>query len=45
MWNSPDTTLALVGDLPPDHIEQVLAELPKPGIRIWFRRIWARFFG
>jgi len=45
MWNSPDAALALVGDLPPDHIEQVLAELPRPGTRIWFKRIWARLFG
>jgi hypothetical protein len=45
LWNSPDTGLALVGDLPPDHIEQVLAELPRPGNRVWFKRIWFRFFG
>lgn len=45
LWNSADTTLALVGDLPPDHIEQVLAELPRPANRAWFRRAWALLFG
>jgi len=45
MWNGPGTSLALVGDLPPDHIDQVLAELPKPSTRAWFKRIWFRLFG
>ncbi len=45
MWNSPGASMALVGDLPPDHIEQVLAELPKPSTRAWFKRIWFRLFG
>jgi hypothetical protein len=44
-WNSPDATYALVGDLPPDHIEAVLAELPRPGQRNWFSRMWQRLFG
>ncbi len=45
MWNAPGTTLALVGDLPPDHLDGVLAELPKPGREGWMTRLWNRFFG
>ncbi len=45
LWNSPDATYALVGDLPPDHIEAVVAELPRPGQRNWFSRMWRRLFG
>ncbi len=45
MWNGPGVSMALVGDLPPDHIEQVLAELPRPSTRAWFKRIWFRLFG
>lgn len=45
LWNSPDSTYFLVGDLPPDHLEAVLAELPRPGQRNWFARMWRRLFG
>jgi len=45
MWNAPGTTIALVGDLPPDHLEAVLGELPKPGIDGWMTRMWRRLFG
>ena len=45
LWNSPDATYWMVGDLPPDHIEAVLAELPRPGERNWFSRMWRRLFG
>jgi hypothetical protein len=44
-WNSPDRSYVLVGDLPPDHLAQVLAELPKPGNRNIFVRLWRRLFG
>ncbi len=44
-WNAPGTTIALVGDLPPDHLEAVLGELPKPGIDGWMTRMWRRLFG
>ncbi|MEA3502258.1 MAG: hypothetical protein U9R47_05735 [Actinomycetota bacterium] len=45
LWNAPSTTIALVGDLPPDHLAQVLAELPRPGVDGWMTRMWRRLFG
>jgi hypothetical protein len=45
MWNAPGTTIALVGDLPPDHLEAVLSELPKPGREGWMTQMWNRLFG
>ncbi len=44
-WNSPGTAIALVGDLPPDHLEEVLSELPRPGTNGWMTRMWNRLFG
>jgi len=37
--------VALVGDLPPDHLEEVLAFLPRPGMDGWMQRLWNRLFG
>ncbi len=45
MWNAPGTTIALVGDLPPDHLEDVLTDLPRPGSHGWMQRMWNRLFG
>lgn len=45
LWNTPDTTYALVGDLPPDHLSEVLAALPRPAQRNWFARMWEKLFG
>lgn len=45
LWNAPSTALALVGDLPPDHLDEVLAELPSPGTDNWLRRMWRHVFG
>ena len=45
LWNAPASALALVGDLPPDHLDQVLTELPHPGTDNWLRRMWRRMFG
>ncbi len=45
LWNAPGTTVALVGDLPPDHLEEVLADLPRPGRHGWMQRMWNRLFG
>jgi hypothetical protein len=45
LWNAPGRALALVGDLPPDHLEAVLAELPPPGAEHWMQRLWHRIFG
>jgi len=44
-WSSPDQSYVLVGDLPPDHLVGVLAELPDPGDRALFVRLWRRLFG
>jgi hypothetical protein len=44
-WRSPDQSYVLVGDLPPDHIEAVLSELPGPGTRGVIMRWLNRLFG
>lgn len=44
-WKSAGTTYVLVGDLPPDHLDAVLGELPKPGRRNLFSRLWSGLFG
>ena len=44
-WNAPDETYVLVGDLPPDHLEAVLPDLPEPGNRAFLVRLWRRLFG
>lgn len=44
-WDAPDRSYVLVGDLPPDHLEAVLAELPEPGKRNIWVRLWRRLFG
>ncbi|MFQ5947889.1 MAG: hypothetical protein ACE5KX_03400 [Acidimicrobiia bacterium] len=45
LWNAPDRSYILVGDLPPDHIEAALAELPRPGNRNPLVRLWRTLFG
>jgi hypothetical protein len=45
LWNAPTTAIALVGDLPPDHLDQVLGELPLPGTDNWMKRMWRALFG
>ncbi len=44
-WHAPDHSYVLVGDLPPDHIAAVLRDLPLPGERSLFVRLWRRLFG
>jgi negative regulator of sigma E activity len=44
-WHAPDRSYVLVGDLPPDHLAEVLSALPEPGNRSWFVRMWRRLFG
>ena len=44
-WNAPDHGYVLVGDLPPDHLNSVVAELPDPGDRGILVRFWRRLFG
>ncbi|MDJ0923000.1 MAG: hypothetical protein QNJ77_00450 [Acidimicrobiia bacterium] len=44
-WVGGGTTYVLVGDLPPDHLEDVLRELPRPSPGNIFARIWRGLFG
>lgn len=44
-WHADGLTYVLVGDLPPDHLEQVLRELPKPSQGNIFSRLWRGIFG
>ena len=44
-WSSGDAHWVLVGDLPPDHLDEVLAELPAPGQMNVIERLWRRLFG
>ncbi|NNK90995.1 MAG: hypothetical protein HKO87_01060, partial [Acidimicrobiia bacterium] len=39
-WERGDHTYLLVGDLPPDHLEDVLTELPRPQGLNFFQRMW-----
>ncbi len=44
-WRAPDNSYLLVGDLPPDHLDEVLPDLPHPGRPNVFKRIWRGLFG
>ncbi len=44
-WEASSGGMALVGDLPPDLHDEVLASLPKPETPNFFRRIWRTLFG
>lgn len=44
-WTSPDSQYVLVGDLPPDHLNEVLAELPEPDTATMLKRLWRKLFG
>lgn len=44
-WSASGTTYLLVGDLPPDHLENVLEDLPRPSRPGIFRRLWRGIFG
>jgi len=45
LWTTPDRTFVLVGDLPPDHVDDVLADLPRPARRGLLSRLWHGLFG
>lgn len=45
VWETLTGGMALVGDLPPDLHEEVLAALPQPQAPGLFRRLWRRLFG
>jgi hypothetical protein len=44
-WQSGSRSFVLVGDLPPDHLQEVLAELPQPDHSNLVVRLWRRLFG
>ncbi|MBT8166437.1 MAG: hypothetical protein HKO63_06415 [Acidimicrobiia bacterium] len=44
-WKTADRAYVLVGDLPPDHLEQVLADLPIPNRPNLLKRAWRWVFG
>lgn len=44
-WTSGDVAYVLVGDLPPDHLERVLADLPEPREPNLLTRLWRGIFG
>lgn len=44
-WRTADLGYVLVGDLPPDHLEQVLTDLPVPSRPNILKRAWRWVFG
>lgn len=44
-WRTADRAYLLVGDLPPDHLEAALADLPAPGRANFLKRAWRWVFG
>lgn len=44
-WRAGDVAFVLVGDLPPDHLERVVAELPEPSEPGLLTRLWRGIFG
>jgi hypothetical protein len=44
-WKSGDVVYLLVGDLPPDHLADVLSELPSPSEPGLLNRFWRGIFG
>jgi len=43
-WADKDRNYVLVGDIPPDHLEEILTVLPAPGrdsmLKIWWRKLF-----
>lgn len=44
-WTTSDDKFVLVGDLPPDHLDRVAADLPRPDRANVLVRAWRWFFG
>ena len=44
-WRTSDRAYVLVGDLPPDHLDSVLADLPAPSRPNLLKRAWRWAFG
>ena len=44
-WQDGSNNYVLVGDVPPDHLREILAELPTPDSHGMWGRWWKRLFG
>lgn len=44
-WRDGSNNFVLVGDLPPDHVADILRELPTPASGGMWARLWQRLFG
>jgi hypothetical protein len=44
-WKAGDVAYVLAGDLPPDHLEEVVADLPAPREPSLLSRLWNGIFG
>lgn len=44
-WSAHGSTYLLIGGLPPDHLEDVLVELPRPNRGNLLQRMWRGLFG
>ena len=44
-WQAANATYLVVGDAPPDHLEDFVSPLPKPASQNWFARLWRSIFG
>jgi hypothetical protein len=44
-WKAGDVAYVLVGDLPPDHLERVVGDLPAPREPSLLSRLWRGIFG
>jgi hypothetical protein len=44
-WSNRDYHFVVMGDLPPDHLEAVLADLPEPDAGGMLSRLWRKLFG
>jgi hypothetical protein len=44
-WADKDRNFVLVGDIPPDHLEEILAELPSPEGESMLKILWHKLFG
>ena len=45
LWRTADQSYVLIGDLPPDHLEVILADLPSPNRANPLKRAWRWVFG
>ncbi|NND13539.1 MAG: hypothetical protein HKO10_06220 [Acidimicrobiia bacterium] len=44
-WQSSEEMFIVTGNLPPDHLANVVSQLPRPEEKNWLARMWSRLFG